>query len=71
VIAGRSVLEQDLSQLEQTLEGKPVPMPEEWGGFWLRPELFEFWQGRPNRLHDRLRYTMETPGNWRVERLSP
>jgi pyridoxamine 5'-phosphate oxidase len=71
VIAGRSVLEQDLSQLEQTLKDQQVPMPEEWGGFRLRPESFEFWQGRPNRLHDRLRYTMEARGSWSLERLSP
>jgi pyridoxamine 5'-phosphate oxidase len=71
VIAGRSVLEQDLSQLEQPLKDQQVPMPEEWGGFRLRPESFEFWQGRPNRLHDRLRYTMEARGSWSLERLSP
>jgi pyridoxamine 5'-phosphate oxidase len=71
VIAGRQALEERLAQLEQNLGGAAVPLPEDWGGFRLRPESIEFWQGRPNRLHDRLRYLKDGDGNWRVERLSP
>jgi pyridoxamine 5'-phosphate oxidase len=71
VIAGRKVLEDQLAGLEQSLAGGQVPMPEDWGGFRLRPESVEFWQGRPDRLHDRLRYVKETAGGWRLERLAP
>ena len=71
VIAGRRVLEEQLAQIEQNLEGEAVPLPDDWGGFRLNPESFEFWQGRPNRLHDRLRYGKEPSGQWRLERLSP
>jgi pyridoxamine 5'-phosphate oxidase len=52
-------------------EGTPVPVPDEWGGFRVRPRTVEFWQGRENRLHDRLRYTAAAGGGWRVERLAP
>ncbi|MFJ3232344.1 pyridoxamine 5'-phosphate oxidase [Streptomyces sp. NPDC086787] len=52
-------------------EGEQVPVPPHWGGFRVEPETVEFWQGRENRLHDRLRYTAEPDGSWRVERLSP
>jgi len=71
VIAGRSVLEAQLAQLEQSLAGSEVPMPDDWGGFRLSPDSLEFWQGRPDRLHDRLRYVKDTEGKWRIERLSP
>jgi pyridoxamine 5'-phosphate oxidase len=52
-------------------EGEQVPVPPHWGGFRVAPETVEFWQGRENRLHDRLRYVAEPDGGWRVERLSP
>ncbi|MEV6959379.1 pyridoxamine 5'-phosphate oxidase [Streptomyces sp. NPDC051207] len=52
-------------------EGEQVPVPPHWGGFRVVPETVEFWQGRENRLHDRLRYVAEPGGGWRVERLSP
>ncbi|MEU3698091.1 pyridoxamine 5'-phosphate oxidase [Streptomyces griseoviridis] len=52
-------------------EGEQVPVPPHWGGFRVVPESVEFWQGRENRLHDRLRYTADGAGGWRVERLSP
>lgn len=52
-------------------EGEQVPVPPNWGGFRVAPDKIEFWQGRENRLHDRLRYVAEADGSWRVERLSP
>lgn len=70
VIAGRSVLEERMRQLEQQHQGQPVPRPPYWGGYRLVPEVIEFWQSRLNRLHDRLRY-QRTAGGWRIERLSP
>lgn len=51
--------------------GEDVPKPPHWGGYLIRPESFEFWQGRPNRLHDRLYYTKTEEGNWKIVRLAP
>lgn len=68
VITSRAVLEDRVAELEKRFDGKPVPRPPFWGGFRLTPTAFEFWQGRDNRLHDRLRFLAP---DWRVERLSP
>lgn len=70
VIAGREVLEQRLADLDQRFAGQEVPVPEFWGGLRVVPTAVEFWQGRPDRLHDRLRYRVSA-GGWVVERLSP
>jgi pyridoxamine 5'-phosphate oxidase len=70
VIAERSELEDKIAALEKQFEGKEVPCPENWGGYVLQPDLFEFWQGRKSRLHDRLCYT-KIKSNWNIERLSP
>jgi pyridoxamine 5'-phosphate oxidase len=71
VIESRAVLEDTYAELEQRWpEGTQVPMPDFWGGYRLVPEVVEFWQGRLNRLHDRLRYRREG-ARWLVERLSP
>jgi pyridoxamine 5'-phosphate oxidase len=70
VIAGRTELERRVRVLEARYAGRDVPRPPHWGGFRLAPELFEFWQGRPSRLHDRLRYSRSQSG-WVIERLSP
>ena len=70
VIADRDVLETRQRELEAQFADQPVPRPPYWGGFRLVPDALEFWQGRPSRLHDRIRYRQEE-GNWLIERLSP
>lgn len=71
VVAGRYVLEDSLEAASARFEGAAVPRPTHWGGFRLRPTAVEFWQGRPNRLHDRLRYHRTDAGTWHLERLAP
>ncbi len=71
VIADRDVLEDRVRELAQRFPGGEVPRPPHWGGFRVRPLSIEFWQGRPDRLHDRLRYQRMQPDGWRIERLSP
>lgn len=71
VIPGRGVLEQRLRELEAEYAEKEVPRPAHWGGFRVVPSAIEFWQGRANRLHDRLRFRHDGTGPWIVERLSP
>jgi len=70
VIAGRDVLEKRQREIEAQFAGKAVPRPLHWGGFRVMPDLIEFWQGRPSRLHDRIRYRLEA-GSWIIERVSP
>jgi pyridoxamine 5'-phosphate oxidase len=70
VLADRAALEGKLGQLAQELGDDP-PRPPHWGGYRLAPDSIEFWQGRPSRLHDRVRYTLVSVGNWRIERLAP
>jgi pyridoxamine 5'-phosphate oxidase len=70
-LASRAELEARVSAAMQSFHGKPVPLPPTWGGFRVRPTTIEFWQGRPSRLHDRLRYTLSADGTWRRERLFP
>ncbi|PJR05048.1 pyridoxamine 5'-phosphate oxidase [Avrilella dinanensis] len=70
VIPNYEYLEQKLNELERKHQNQPVSRPEHWGGFLVRPMVIEFWQGRPNRLHDRIRYTLEDM-NWKIERLAP
>ena len=71
VIASRTVLEEKLKELEQQFQGKDIPRPAFWGGFLVRPIEVEFWQGRPNRLHDRIRYQLQEDYFWKIERLAP
>ncbi|MBL0013043.1 MAG: pyridoxamine 5'-phosphate oxidase [Flavobacterium sp.] len=71
VIPNREVLEKKLTELEKQWEGKEIPRPANWGGFLIRPIAVEFWQGRPNRLHDRIRYSLEDDYSWTIERLAP
>lgn len=70
VIDSRDVLENRQRELESQFLGQPVPRPPYWGGFRVVPDAVEFWQGRPSRLHDRIRYRKEAQ-NWLIERLAP
>jgi pyridoxamine 5'-phosphate oxidase len=71
VVPSREVLEARHREAEERFPDGDVPLPDRWGGFVLDPEVIEFWQGRPGRLHDRLLYTRLPDGGWRIERLSP
>ncbi|MBT8303994.1 MAG: pyridoxamine 5'-phosphate oxidase [Bacteroidia bacterium] len=71
VIENREELETRLKKLERTYEGREVPRPKNWGGYIVKPVELEFWQGRPNRLHDRIRYKLQGDYSWKIERLQP
>ncbi|MEZ4802720.1 MAG: pyridoxamine 5'-phosphate oxidase [Gelidibacter sp.] len=71
VVESREVLERKLNHLESIYEGKEIPRPEYWGGFIVKPIEIEFWQGRANRLHDRIRFMLDADYNWQMNRLSP
>ena len=71
VLGNRAELEERMKELEARYPNDDVPMPPYWGGYLLAPTQIEFWQGRPNRLHDRFRYTKQPANQWRLERLSP
>lgn len=72
VVANRAVLEAQYADIEaRYATAETLPRPDHWGGFIVKPTVIEFWQGRSSRLHDRLRYTLQTDGSWTIERLAP
>jgi pyridoxamine 5'-phosphate oxidase len=70
-VKDRAALEEKWKQMEARYASQDIPRPPFWGGYLLSPERIEFWQGRPNRLHDRFRYTQQPDKTWLIERLSP
>jgi pyridoxamine 5'-phosphate oxidase len=70
VVADRAVLEAKWNEMEKKFPNE-VPLPPNWGGYVLKPERIEFWQGRPSRLHDRFCYTRQKNNSWKLERLAP
>jgi pyridoxamine 5'-phosphate oxidase len=71
VVADRAALEKKWNETASRFPGADVPLPPNWGGFVLKPDWIEFWQGRPSRLHDRFRYTRQPEGSWKLERIAP
>lgn len=71
VISSRKILEMKLEEMKRKFGEGEIPLPDFWGGFRLKPRRFEFWQGRPSRLHDRFEYVKDEKGNWTAARLSP
>ena len=71
IIPSRAYLDKKLKNLETEVSGSEIKRPENWGGFLVKPVEVEFWQGRANRLHDRIRYKLEADFSWKIDRLSP
>jgi pyridoxamine 5'-phosphate oxidase len=71
VIINRNVLEENEQKYEKEFDKKEVPRPPNWGGYNVQPQLMEFWQGRPGRLHDRIQYTKHQKNHWLIDRLAP
>ena len=71
VISGRDELEKRQAEIDEMYRDREVPRPEHWGGYCLRPNRIEFWQGRNDRLHDRILYQREADGSWTIKRLAP
>ena len=71
VISTRSLLETKFAEMKARFANGGIPLPDQWGGYRVTPQSFEFWQGRPNRLHDRFKYTLQEDGSWAIARLMP
>jgi pyridoxamine 5'-phosphate oxidase len=71
VLDARRVLDARMAEVTERYADKPIPLPPHWGGYRVIPDVIEFWQGRPNRLHDRFRYRLQSDGSWLIERLAP
>ncbi|HEY2615221.1 MAG TPA: pyridoxamine 5'-phosphate oxidase, partial [Chthoniobacterales bacterium] len=71
VIDARRILDSRLAEMTERFEKGEIPLPPHWGGYRIKPDKIEFWQGRPNRLHDRFRYSRQADGTWQIDRLAP
>ncbi len=71
VIENRSWLENRVKELDAKFKTEPLTRPPHWGGYRVKPVIIEFWQGRSSRLHDRIQYTLQDNGGWKIERLAP
>ena len=71
VLSSRKILELKLEEIKSKFSNKKIPLPDYWGGYRIKPKKFEFWQGRPNRLHDRFLYSKIDESSWEIVRLSP
>ncbi len=71
IVENRKYLDDRLNSFEKKFENKEIPRPKHWGGYLVKPEIIEFWQGRPNRMHDRIRYVLQENFEWKIERLAP
>ena len=71
VISTRALLESKFAEMKARFVNGEIPLPDQWGGYRVTPLSFEFWQGRPNRLHDRFKYTLQSDGSWTIARLMP
>ena len=70
-VPSRKYLDDRLASFEKQFENKEITRPKNWGGYIVKPISMEFWQGRPNRMHDRIRYTLQENFDWKIERLAP
>ncbi len=71
VVQSRDALDKSLKALEKQYQNKEIPRPANWGGYIIKPTSIEFWQGRPNRMHDRIQYSLQEDFDWKKERLAP
>ncbi len=71
ILSSRQVLEMKINEMKQKFANKEIPLPDFWGGYRVKPEIIEFWQGRSNRLHDRFQYSLKKAGEWQIDRLAP
>ena len=71
VLSSRKILELKLEEIKRKFSDGEIPLPDFWGGYRIKPRTFEFWQGRPNRLHDRFKYSKQSNELWKIDRISP